>query len=317
MKGARTFVRNGARMLAKAASLMLSITIGAVATIAVLRPYTLWVHSWEAALTAALAGLVLLVLFFNGLRSRNGAQRFAALGALGGAVISIAFVAAELLVGPPQRIAGAPGQTFAPPHAAGLEVAFPQVSAADLAQGRFAKSVDVIAGSRRRSLAIGQTLRAHSFVLRCEDWPAAYVEARSPRAQSETVTQPTGAAFVSPVLQFPNVDSDGLPVDSFSVPAMHREVRAKYYPGLPSRGIDIPFVQLQINEENGGVLYNGVAVNNRPVRQAGVVLTFAIGTYPIVWMTGAPDLLGLCVGALMLAAGIIGFVSSPRAGMRT
>lgn len=311
-KVARTFVRNGARMRANVWTLNLSIVVLAAATIAELRPYLTAVHRWEAALAMALAGVFLLLAVLRTLAQPSRQEGFAALGALGGIVIAASFLAGELLVGPPQRIGAAPGQTYRPPHSAHVALEFPHASAADLRGGRSPAAVDVIVGAQQQSLTVGQELRVHSYVLRCESWPAAFVQAWSDRHVGQTVTQPTGSAFVSPVLQFPSLDKDGLPVDAFAVPALHREVRLKYYPGLPSRGIDIPFVQLEIDEENGGPLFSGVAVNARPVRRAGMELTFNLGTYPVVWMAGAPDPLPYGVGMVMLIAGLLGFVFSLR-----
>lgn len=305
-KVVHTFVRNRARMRASVWSLILAIAIFAAATIADRSPYDGALHRWGAALAVALAGIWLLVA---ALRSLSGPpqERFAALAALGGVVIAVAFLGAELLIGPPQRVSAAPGQTYHPPHG-GLTLIFPDVSARELGVDQSPVEVDVVLGSRRMPLPVGQEARVHSYVLRADSWPAAYVRAWSPGHLAQTVTQPQSAsAFVSPVLQFPSIDQDGRPVDSFAVPAIHRSVRLKYYAGLPSRGIDVPFVQLEIDEENGGALFSGVAVTERPLRKAGMELVFDLGTYPVVSIAGAPDRLVYAVGSIILLAGIVGF----------
>ncbi len=285
----------------------LALAVFAVATFAVQRPYDPAIHRWEFALAVALAALALVVLSLRGL-ARSRPERFAALGGLGGVVIAVAFLAAELLVGPPQRLPTAPGQIYQPPNSKRLAVVFPAVRPGELNPSSTPEAVTVMTGADEVTLALGQQLRTHSYVLHADAWPAAYVRAWSSRHIAQTVTQPTGVAFVSPVLQFPAVDPQGSLTDSFAVPALHREVRVKYYAGLPSRGIDIPFLQLEIDEENGGSLFGGVAVSGRPLRHAGVELLFDLGTYPVVSIAGAPDELTYDVGSVALLVGILGFV---------
>ncbi len=288
-------------------SLCLAIALCALAAIARQNPYDMRLHKWELTLIVALIGLFLLANVASSIRPVRPGEGFAALGAIGGFVISIAFVAAELLVGPPQRIGGAPGQVYRPPHSAQLGIAFPEVNAGSLAASS-PDSVVVLIGDRRENLAIGREVRIHSYVLTAQRWPAAYVSAWSAAHVGQTVTQRNGIAFVSPVLLFPQLDSDGLPIDSFEVPALHRDVSVKYYPGLPQRGIDIPFVQLEIDEENGGALFRGVSVSGRELKHAGVDLVFTLGTYPVVSMAPTPDNFIFVLGVFMVGIGFLGFV---------
>ena len=293
-------------MRTDAITLGLSLAVLSLATFALARPYDPSIHRWEAALAVALAAIALVFMSLRG-ASRSRKERFAALAGLGGVVIAVAFLAAELLVGPPQRVLSAPGQAYRPPNSAHIAIIFPALTAGDLERGRSPSSVDVATGNGTVPLGIGQQVRIHSYVLRADNWPAAYAQAWSLRHVAQTTTQPAGVAFVSPVLQFPIVDKDGLLTDSFAVPALHRNVRLKYYPGLPSRGIDIPFLQLEIDEENGGSLFGGVAVSGKTLRQAGMELRFDLGTYPVVSIAGAPDRLVYDVGAGLIVVGMIGF----------
>ena len=302
-------------MPAASAALGVALAVLAVATMAEQRPFEPALHAWGVSLGVALAAIALAVFAFARLRW-PGPERFAAVAALGAVVIALAFLAAELFVGPPQRIHAAPGQLFVPAHSAHVSIALPALAEGDLAAGRAPTSLVIRDGAGRTDLAEGDQARVRSFVFRADSWPAAYVRAWSQAGVAQTVTQPTGVAFVSPVLQFPTLDTDGMLVDSFSVPASHRDVRLKYYPGLPSRGIDIPFLQLQIDEENGSALFDGVAVSGRPVKRAGLVLLFDIGTYPVVSMAGAPDRHVYVVGMALVLAGLIGAVASTIAHAR-
>jgi hypothetical protein len=294
-------------MRAGVLSLCLAIAVAALAQVARANPYDLALHHWGLTLAVALTGLFLLVSAARSLRPLRAEEGFAALAALGGTVMCIAFVSAELAVGPPRRIAAAPGQTYRPPHSASVAIAYPQTDAGSLA-AHPPDAVDVITDGRSQTLAVGSQLRTRSFEFDAVRWPAAYVIAMSPAKITQTVTQPNGAAFVSPVLLFPDVDADGLPVDSFSVPALHRDVHVKYYPGLPSRGIDIPFLQLQVDEENGGTLFSGVSVNARHLHAGGMDLTFMLGTYPVVTVAPIPDAFMTLAGACMVGVGLLGYI---------
>jgi len=295
-----------ARMRADAITFGLALAVLALATFALAHPYEPAIHRWEAALAVALAAIVLLITSLRGVVG-SPSQRFAALAGLGGVMTAVAFLAAELLVGPPQRILSAPGQTYRPANSANVAIIFPPLAPGDLEHRASSSSVDVVTGNLTVPLAVGHQVRVHSYVLRADNWPAAYVQAWSPKHAAETVTQPAAVAFVSPVLQFPIADKDGLLTDSFAVPALHRSVQVKYYPGLPSRGIDIPFLQLEIDEENGGSLFGGVAVSGKTLRQAGMELRFDLGTYPVVSIAGAPDRLVYGVGAGLILIGIFGY----------
>jgi len=293
-------------MRADAITFGLALAVLALATFALAHPYEPAIHRWEAALTVALAAIFLLIVSLRGVFA-SPRQRFAALAGLGGVVIAVAFLAGELFVGPPQRILSAPGQTYRPSNSANVAIIFPPLAPGELEHGTSHSTVDVVTGNRVVALGVGQQVRVHSYVLRADNWPAAYVQAWSAKHAAQTVTQPAAVAFVSPVLQFPVADKDGLLTDSFAVPALHRSVQLKYYPGLPSRGIDIPFLQLEIDEENGGSLFGGVAVSGRTLRQAGMELRFDLGTYPVVSIAGAPDRLVYSVGAGLIIVGIFGY----------
>lgn len=299
-----------ARMRSVWTALGVSLAVLAVATFEQLRPYTAAIHSWGYSLVVALAGLSLACLAVQLFRRRPSGWRGAALAAMGGIVIAGAFTGAELLAGPPQRVGAAPGQIFVPPSSANVALAFPPLDPDALAAQTTLPEVVLSSSAGVTRMRPGTIYRFHSYVFRCDPGPAAYVTARSLRGQPETVTQPNGVAFVSPVLQFVSIDADGLPLDEFAVPALHRSVAVKYYPSLPSHGINIPFVQLQIKEENGGPLYDGVAVSGRPLEKAGLWLRFSLGSYPQVTMTSAPDpMLFVAGAALVLLGGVASLIS--------
>ncbi len=297
-------------MRSQVLTLVVSLGVLSVATVTELQPYLAAIHRWEYTLAVALGGLFLIFQAIQLFRTRPSAPGFAALACLGGVVIAASYIGAELFVGPPQRVSAAPGQVYHPPRSATLSLTFPPVDASRFAPDAEIARVTLSSGDAASVLAPDEIRRVHSYVFKSVAWPAAYVVARSAKGRSQTVTQPTGVAFVSPVLQFPGIDVDGLPLDEFAVPALHREVAVKYYAGLPSRGIDIPFLQLQIKEENGGPLFTGVAVSGRSLAKASVALTFAVGKYPVVVMAGAPDPLLYFSGAAFIVIGALGSMLS-------
>jgi hypothetical protein len=234
------------------------------------------------------------------------------LAALGGALLAACVAFAAFLIGQPERVPAAPGQTYRPPHGSGIAVVFPDVSigsATPAGQVRWPDSVAIQSASGSSDARSGDTVRTGAFVFRVATGPIAHVDARSPADKPVTVTQPDASAFLSPYLTFGGLDGDQ-PEDYFAVPALHRTVQVDYWSGLPSRGIDVPFLALRIAEENGGSLYEGVAVSGRTLRKAGIVLTFSIGTYPVVTASSAPPLVPFWAGIAMVLAGVVSAMAS-------
>lgn len=281
-----------------------STVLASIATVCVLNPFTILTHTWWFALIVSVLGAYSLVSAFGKVGSRP-----AALAALGGVLLAACVAYAAFAVGRPQRIPAAPGQVYREPHSLAVAVKFPSVP--DVPTGsrqvvQWPDTVEVGDGSGTRLLRTGDMARVGVFVFRVTLGPIAFVDARSPRGGPVTVTQPDGPAFLSPFLTFPALDGER-PTDFFAAPALHRNVQIDYWPGLPSHGVNVPFLVLRISEENGGTLFDGVAVSGRPLRRAGIDLTFRLGTYPVVMESSAPPLIPYWAGIAMIAAGWIGF----------
>ena len=293
---------------AGALALAVAIAIAAIGAVWELRPFTAPVHSWLVVVAVALGGAFLLNAALVTMRSASAHERFAALGAFGGALLAGAIVHASFLVGAPQRVPAAPGQTYSPAGVGGVAVVFPAVAAggSDRSPIRWPDSVLVRARDGDAVLADGEVRRSGPYVFRALRGPIAFVAAKKPDGRSVTVTQPNGSAFASPYLTFPSIEG-GRPTDLFAVPALHRYVTLAYYAGLPEHGIDVPFLLLQINEENGGKLYQGVALDGRQLDEAGVRLDFRLGTYPVVLLSSAPAPIPFACGVVMVAAGLAGY----------
>jgi hypothetical protein len=288
-------------------AIALATGAAAAGTVEVLNPFLPVVHAWWFALAAGIAGAYLLAVGATTVLGRHQ-ERPAALAALGGALLAACVAFASFLVGSPDRVPAAPGQTFRPPRSTNVQVVFPNPTIAQGSLSQWPDSVTILDGTKPVTARSGDVVRAGPFVFRVTTGPIAHVDARSPSGAPVTTTQPDGPAFLSPYLTFAGLDGDR-PEDYFAVPSLHRNVQVDYWPGLPSHGIGIPFLALRISEENGGALYEGVVVSGRPLRKAGVTLRFTLGTYPVLYASSAPPLIPYWAGLAMFAAGWVGYAS--------
>jgi hypothetical protein len=290
-----------------AAALSVAIVVAGFAGAAELRPFAPYFHGYLVDLPVGLCAAYLIYSAGSGVFAVLAQERLAALGAFGGALLAASLLYADIVAGPPVRVPAAPGQAFAAPHVPGVAVLFPDLPGAGRDVARWPQAASLRAGVKMLPLAPGDIVRADTFAFTAVNWPIARVRARDGAGRPVTTTQPNGAAFLSPYLTFPGVDTDGRQIDYFSVPPLHRDIGVKYFSGLPERGIDVPFLALEIREENGAKLYDGVAVDGRPLAKAGLTLTFALGTYPSVIMTGAAPLWLFAIGVILVVAGVAGY----------
>ena len=301
-------------MNGRAVVLPLAALVAIIAAVEVAVPFTALLHAWWFALAVTLAGVALMWFAAAAVTRRRATP--SALAGLGGALLAACVAYAAFIQGQPERVPAAPGQVYLPPHGAGVEIAFPTVEPTGPAGIVWPNAVTVRDAFGTRTVGVGETARAAAFVLRVDSGPIALIDARDLAGKPVTTTQPDGAAFLSPYLTFGGLDGDK-PEDYFAVPALHRTVQVDYWAGLPSRGIDVPFLVLRIAEENGGSLYEGVAVSGRPLKRAGVALTFTLGAYPVVTATSAPPLVPFWAGVVLVLAGCVGKFAGLEGGSRS
>jgi hypothetical protein len=306
-------------MRAGLSTLAVAIVAAAAATFFYLRPFEPLVHHWAFAVIATAAGIALLAQAIVGVRAGDATTRFAALGGLGGALLCATMVAAAFAAGPPHALTGSPGQITPARQGSSVAVRFPDLTPEQLRAGIAPDSVDVLDGNAVQTLHIGDTVRVGQYVLNASQGPVALVRATTPDGRPVTITQPQAATFVSPYLFFPGLHGDQR-FDFFAVPPLHRSVTVAYYPFYrdETKGIVIntPFVLVQIAEENGNELFRGATISGRPIRKAGVVLTFTLGRYPVVMLSSAPARFPYALGLLLVIAGVFGYiVALARAGM--
>jgi hypothetical protein len=267
----------------------------------------LYHYGWYNALFIALAIIALL-------RARKVRTRAAAVLVAGTAIVAIAAAASGLLGPDATTVIGAPGASVANPDLGGT-LQFP-VSAN--AGGDVV--VRLVRGSRATD--IGSRRYIANAVLWQEPRTVVYVEARDPRGNRLTVTQPTGVSFLSPVLLMQAttvVAGMQVAVDSFTVPAANRNVKAVLFTpqqaaqlrtSRPMRGYAILFAVSDANDRviPGGI---GIARSGESITLARVGLRAAVGDYPAIVIASTPFLPAFIVGiALCFFAPYLGRISA-------
>jgi hypothetical protein len=280
-------------------------------------------HTWQYA--GAVAILMIAVVGYLGPASKgkDGECGSRLLLAMGGAlVIGMTGLASGLLGADTVTIGRAPGTVVPLPD---LEAAafFPNADAPDISQGdseivlrrRDGSSLSVPARGRR---FVG------SYLLEVQPQTAAFIDARDGQGNHLTVTQPTGTAFLSPVLLFPStvqIQGQTLPADTFATPAVHRRVQAMYF--SPAAGASTRVHQLvgdraailfAVDDESGHLVNGGlgVAADGSEAQLGDLELRPAIGSYPALVISAVPAPLPLAAGGIALLAGLLWAFAWPR-----
>jgi hypothetical protein len=266
----------------------IAIVLTAAACVEIALPgRTLYHGGWFNVVLAALA-----VICFAGVRRRSLAI------ALGAAIVACAAIANGLFAPDNNTVVGAPGQSVRVNDLGGT-LSFPLAQpGAQVQRPQFA----------------GPLLT--TFVLRPVQRSVVYVEARDSRGNHLTVTQPTGVAFLSPVLlmqQQQQIAGLQLPYDSFAVPAAHRIVKAVLFTpeqaammrGL--EGLASPAVLFAVDDENDRPLPHAIALcpDGRSVSVGGLLLHAAVLQYPAVEVIAVPSLVAVGIGALLVLGGFV------------
>lgn len=310
-------------MSARAAAFAVgAIAIGLVLA-QVVYPATPLYHSWQYALALAI-GLVVILAYANGVRRGDDgvAGRWLVVAVLGAAIVDVAGLAAGLLGPDTARVIGTPG-TVTPIPALGAAAFFGPADAETIASG----GAGVIL--RRRTggeIALGAPTRrvlGESLVY-LEARPAAYVDVYDERGAHLTVTQPTNASFLSPVLLFHDRQRIGaldVPIDTFATPARHRIVRALYFSAHDLAQFDHagarfdtsgPGLVLSASDDQGRPLGITLASSGKDVAFAGLRIRATLGTYPALAIAAAPPTWALVAGIALFVAGSIWSVLRPR-----
>ncbi len=236
--------------------------------------------------------------------------------AAGVLITGLAGVANGLLAPDNRTVIGAPGQQVHVDELGGLLV-FPLI-------GGDAPGTAPVTLERagRSPLAIGVRSRdTGNFVLHATPRDVVSVEARDLRGNRLTITQPSGATFLSPVLlmeQRQTIAEMNLPYDSFSVPALKRIVKAVMFTPAQAAllrhdaaiGGDAA-VLFAVDDENDRPLPHAIALSTggKEVRAGGLALRGTVATYPAVEIIAVPALVAVVLGALLVLGGLVALVA--------
>jgi hypothetical protein len=268
----------------------------------------------------ALGGLVVVTVVAGRRhlrRAKAPRARWATIAMLFGAVIvGFAGVLSGLFAPDNQTFVGAPGQRI---HVESLgTLSFPLASI-----GATETSVSLERPLHGKVEVGERPSDAGSFVLRTLPRDVAWVEARDPRGNRLTVTQPTGAAFLSPVLLMEHrqtIAGMDLPFDSFNVPAARRIVKAVLFSssqaavltrGLASSGDAA--VLFAVDDANERPLPNAIALSTggKAVSVGGLSLRAVVAQYPAVEVVAAPNLVATILGGLLVVSGLLALMMRP------
>jgi len=226
--------------------------------------------------------------------------------AFGLGAIAFAGIASGLLGPDTRTVLGAPG-TSVRVDELGASLAFPLLQHGDapvgLVRGNSAQPID--------------TQRYTSTVLlRAVTRTVVAIEALDRRGAHLTITQPTGIAFLSPVLLMQDQQTIAgltLPYDSFAVPAAHRIVKtvlftareAESLPALAS--LHGPAVLFDVEDDSGASIPHGISVaaGGGEVEVAGLRLHPTVLDYPAIEMISIPDLAVVAAGLLAILIGLL------------
>lgn len=278
-------------------------------------PATALYHTWQYALALAVA-LALIVAYAGGARRDRDARAKRLIVALAGAaIVDLAGLAAGLLGPDTATIVGTPG-TVVPIPALGAAASFAPADPQTLERGtanvtlhwRDRSSTELRPSSRR---IVGETL------LYLEQRPAAYVETFDAQGAHLTMTQPTNASFLSPILLFRDrqrIAAFDLPFDTFAMPAKHRVVRALYITAdqltrfghaRVAAGASGPAIILSAADDRGTSLGIAIAASGQSVDIAGIRVRVTIGSYPALAVAAAPLTWLLVLGAVLFVGGSV------------
>ncbi|MDQ2873053.1 MAG: hypothetical protein M3R35_08005 [Candidatus Eremiobacteraeota bacterium] len=273
---------------------------------------------WYNVLIAALI-VYALARFRRARRAVPGAAALALLCA-GGAIVAFTGVANGLLGPDTQTVIGSPGASIRNGDVNG-SFDFP------LAQN----GSSVVLHRGRSTLAVGPSGRRYSggFVFWQTPRTVVYVEAFDTHGGHLTITQPTNATFLSPVLlmeQTTSITGMQVPVDTFSVPAVRRVVKAVLFsPQQAAQLHSTPAITgsaavlFAVSDQNDRILPGGIGiVRNGAVRTlAGLRLRAATGTYPALVVASAPNLPILIAGLLAALAGVVSLAAKSPSRLKS
>jgi len=269
-----------------------------------------WYHTGSyALLIVALSALMLWRLRKAILNHDRSVPSLIAISA-GASAIALTGLASGLLGPDTQTYIAPPGASMAILEPAGhLQFPFDVQRAANVA------TVFRATTGREVTVALYQRRYIGAFILWSTSHPVAFVTAQDDRGRRLTITQPANPSFLSPVLVFPQTARIGgriLPVDSFSVPALQRIVKAVLFSAdtltkIQNRPASSPALLIAVEDERGRLLPGAMRLlpSGRRLRIDALTVGALIADYPQVVVAAAPALNIFLPGVAMFVVGLI------------
>lgn len=273
--------------------------VGMVLAQDVVPGHALYHYGWYNAIDAGLAIVAAVYL-------RGRITRATLLVMFGTAIVVVAGLGSGLMGPDTQTIVGAPGASVRNDDVGGSFI-FPLAESNAPVQLQRGNGTISIGGGRRYS---------GGFIFWQQPRPVVYVNAADARGNHLTVTQPTNASFLSPVLlmqQSTTIAGMNVHFDTFSVPAMNRSVKAVMFSEQQA-------AQLRADPALTGkpaVLFAVSNMKDQPVRGGiGLVpsggqkligdlnLQATVRSYPAIVVASAPYFPVLILGLVVFVVGV-------------
>jgi hypothetical protein len=233
------------------------------------------------------------------------AKRKESLALAGCAIVVFAGIACGLMAPDTHVITGAPGATVRDDQI-GASASFP-LSGTDIAVQRGHAAVPV--GAARRYWG--------AYVMWQQPRDVVEVRVADARGNQLTVTQPTNASFLSPVLLMQQTTVIGglnVRIDSFSVPA--KDINAKAVLFSPQQAAQFhrdpvaagqPAVLFVLSNRTGGDVPGGIGIvtPGSQKRIGPLLIGAAVRSYPALVVASAPYWPALLIGLFAYAAGAV------------
>lgn len=225
--------------------------------------------------------------------------------AFGVGAIAFAGIASGLLGPDTRTVVGAPESSVRVDEAGGT-LAFPAAQA----------DPTVMLQRGGRAQPIGAQRYTATALLRSVPRTVVAIDAFDGRGAHLTITQPTGGAFLSPVLLMRNTQTIAgltLPYDTFAVPAAHRIVKAVLFSAAQAASLPAlaavrgPVVLFDLEDETGASIPHGIGIapDGQTVPLGGLRLRPEVLTYPAIEVTSIPDLAVVAAGLLAILIGAL------------
>jgi hypothetical protein len=270
----------------------------------------LYHYGWYNALNVAF--FIVAALQLRTLR-RTQAARITGIivAAFGGAMVVFAGVASGLMGPDTHTVVGAPGASVRDDDAGGSFVFPLQGAEVRFERGRSAVVVD---GGRRYT---------GGFVFWQEPRTVVAITAADPKGNHLTITQPTNASFLSPVLlmqQSTTIAGMDVRFDSFAVPALSRSVRAVLFSAQQAAQLHSsaivegqPAVLFSVSDQQDRAIKNGIGIVAPGAQRliGGLLLGANVQSYPAIVVASAPYFPVVILGLLLIIVGAV-MSRSPR-----